>query len=286
MKIKTEDNHVSPMLPKWYEKLKSEITLTAILNSVYVAKTSSEAIQTKLTNQMNAMEASIHQINPKFYEKSKNSEKVKQQMMHLLTEYEANLKQFCQTKDNEINDLILKKVELETRLLMAIITKKYLTPKQKQQSKLVFKRKRKQKEEVQYSEEYKENLKFIQKLKKEIHQLNKKWNDLNEQKIKRVFEAMESGGKSLSTHIRKPRTIKKITRFFANRFNTYHVIVNSVLEPIGHRIDEFKVNELKKVILTQKEFDLSKIEQKIQEKQALVFHHIEHKRICKEMGIL
>ena len=55
-----------------YENVKNEITLAALLGYAYAEKISNETVQTKVNNQLRSMEASIHRINPKFNEKSKN----------------------------------------------------------------------------------------------------------------------------------------------------------------------------------------------------------------------
>lgn len=274
MRIKTNDKYASIVLKKMYENVKNEIALTALLNHVYAEKISNETVQTKVNNQLRSMEASIHRINPKFNEKSKNYDKIREQMVEILNQYEANLKQFCQMCDAEIQETILKKVELESKLLIAVIYKEYLSKNEKNEPKSKVKNKAK-----------KDNKNIIQKLEKEIKRTNQKINELNEQKVKQAFCAMESENKALSTQIRKPRTIKKITKFFANRFNTYNVIVKSVLEPINHRIDEFKVNELKKVEFQNQEFDLQQMEEIIKKRQDLVLEHNDNKKVCKEMGI-
>jgi len=88
---------------------------------------------------------------------------------------------------------------------------------------------------------------------------------LNEEKIKKIFDAMESENKAISTQIRKPRTFSKITKFFVNKFNTYNVIMKNVIEPMNQKIDEFKVNELESFNGKAKEFNLKEIENKIKE---------------------
>lgn len=275
MRIKTNDTYASIVRKNTYENVKNEITLTAILNRVYTQKISNETIQTKVNHQIQSIETAINRINPKFGEKSKNYDKIKEQILDILSQFEANLKQFCEISDNEIQETILQKVELESQLLMAILRAESSEPNEKKQAKQKDKNKPKQ------------NMKNpIEKLEKEVRKITQKINELNEQKVKKIFDAMETENKSISTQIRKPRTIKKITKFFVNRFNTYNVIVKSVLEPIEHRIDEFKINELEKVDFQNQEFDLKEIEEKIKEKEKNVFENEENKKICESLGIL
>ena len=69
MRKKTKDKDTFIMLKSMYEKVDSEIILSAKLNRLYADKVSSEIVNEKVTHQLNAMEASIHQINPKFQPK-------------------------------------------------------------------------------------------------------------------------------------------------------------------------------------------------------------------------
>lgn len=274
MRIKTNDKYASIMLKNRYENVKNEITLTAILNCVYAQKISNETIQTKVKHQIQSIETAINRINPKFGEKSKNYDKIKEQIMDILSQFEANLKQFCVVSDNKIQETILQKVELESQLFMAVLSKELLEPNEKKQPKQKDKNKPKQ------------NVKnTVGTLEREVRKITQKINELNEQKVKKIFDAMETENKAISTQIRKPRTIKKITKFFANRFNTYNVIMKTVLEPIEHRIDEFKINELEKVDFQNQEFDLKEMEEKIKEKEKNVFENEENKKICESLGI-
>lgn len=275
MRIKTNDKDTSIVQKNRYENVKNEITLTAILNCVYAQKISNETIQTKLNHQIQSIETAINRINPKFGEKSKNYDKIKEQIMDILSQFEANLKQFCVVSDNKIQETILQKVELESQLFMAVLSKELLEPNEKKQPKQKDKNKPKQ------------NVKnTVETLEKEVRKITQKINELNEQKVKKIFDAMETENKAISTQIRKPRTIKKITKFFANRFNTYNVIMKTVLEPIEHRIDEFKINELEKVDFQNQEFDLKEMEEKIKETEKLVFENEENKIISQKLGIL
>ena len=264
MRIKTNEK-ISEEFKKRYETAKDEIVLGAVLSSVYAEKVSSEAVHTKVNHQLNAMNMSIDRINPKFQEKSKNYDKIKEELVSILENYEANLKQFCKRKDTEIHEKILQKVEMEAELWMAILAKEYWVYVDKN--------------------EWKETQNRIKKYEKEIKILTKKIEEANEQKVQKVFEAMETEEKMLSTQIRKPHSFKKITKFFANRFHTYQVILKSVFLPIKQRIDEFKVNELQEVDFKNQEFNLKEMEKKIKQTQEKVFQKTENQKICKSLGI-
>lgn len=133
------------------------------------------------------------------------------------------------------------------------------------------------------SEKYQENKKYILTLEKEIKKLNQKIENLTQEKKQKVWQAMESENTALSKEIRKPRAIKKLTRFFVNRFNTYQTIMKTVLEPIRQRMDEFKLQNAKEKI---EEFDFSKMQEDIQKVQDDILEDINNKLICQRVGVL
>lgn len=318
MRIKTNDKYISVVLKNIYENIKEEIILSAILNRIYAEKISNEVIGTKINNQVNSMEVSINRINPKFMEKkSKNYEKVKEEMIKTLDNYEEVLKQFCQIYDKQIEDLILKKVELESKLLIAIVAKQYLCEKEPEETntkEIIFKGintvvnkikgkvSKKEpvdvslihrlqdgqdiKKELEQSEEYKDNQRYIIKLEKEIKVLNKKINKLNDEKIQNVFSAMESENKALSTEIKKPRTFKNITKFFVNRLKTYNVVMKNIIEPMNQRIDEFKVNQLENVNGQSEEMNFIELQKNIKFAQSNILEDIKNKLLLKKVGII
>ena len=55
---------------------------------------------------------------------------------------------------------------------------------------------------------------------------------------------MEVGGTEMVANIRRPRVIKRITTFFASRFNTAKVVETTIINPLITRIENFKSNEL------------------------------------------
>lgn len=293
MRIKTNEKYASIVLKNMYENVSEDIKLSAVLSRIYEEKVSLEIVNNKLNNQINSMELSIIRINPKFNEKSKNYQKMRDEMLETLNSYESVLKQFCNTYDSQIEELILEKAKLEYDLLI----KKILQCKIKQKEQLQVERrsiikgintvmktikgkivKKEQiktsvnqmqeekditKKPINISSEYLEKQKEIKKQQKRVANIDKKIQKLSEKKKNRLFEALEVGGKTLSTEIKKPRTFKNITKFFSNRFNTYNVIVKNVIEPLRQRIDEFKINELKNITGQKKEFDLAQFHNKL-----------------------
>ena len=320
MNLKTNDKNNLIILENEYKHLRDQIILSAKINRVYAYKLSAEIINTKITNQINSTKYSINKINPKFFEKHKNYKKVSDELELILESFEEVLKQLCDEYDNKIEECILEKIKLESDLLMCILAKNNLYVQEDKKidkkriingiSNTVEKIKSKMKKSEQLdislinrlqdgqeienelyninnqSEEYKSKERQIRKLEKEIKKINKKISNLNEEKKERVFAAMETQNTSISTEIKKPRTFKSIKKFFVNRFNTYNVIMKKVIEPIKQRIDEFKVNELKKIDGTSQEFNFSEFDNKVKKTQNDILDNIENKIIKKKLGII
>ena len=100
---------------------------------------------------------------------------------------------------------------------------------------------KKTKEEEQFNRDR------IAKVEKEIYLINEEIKRINERKKQNILDAMEVGGKWVTTTIKKPRTFSKITRFFASRFNTPKIIIKTIIEPLNARIEDFVNNELANV---------------------------------------
>ena len=126
MEKEVNDAYVAMVLKNVYEKTNEEITLDALVNRALTEKISSETINQKVNNQMNAISVGIRNINPKYTEKSKNYEITKASILNTLTNYESALMELSKFYDNKIEQLILRKVELEANLLGSVIRDEYL----------------------------------------------------------------------------------------------------------------------------------------------------------------
>ena len=89
-----------------------------------------------------------------------------------------------------------------------------------------------------------QNDEFSKKVEKEIALINSEIERINDRKKQSIYDAMEVGSKEIAPAIRRPRVIKKITTFFASRFNTAKVVENTIINPLNLRIENFKNNEL------------------------------------------
>ena len=221
-------------------KNKENIILSAKLKSVYNDKISREWIHQKVNFQLNSMKTSMLHINAKFIEKSKNYDKIKEEMMTSLDCFEEVLRQLADGFDRKIQQLIYKQLELELKL---------------------WKIKAARKEELPPEDSDSSNVEL--KLKKEIKVVRKKLKSLEKHKESEIFAAMEVGNKAIGINVKKQRRLKNIPKFFSYKFNPYKVIQKNVIEPFEQRIDEFKLNKLKKLDGKSQEFNFSKVEEKI-----------------------
>jgi hypothetical protein len=111
------DAYVAMTLEGVYERTREEIQLDAVINRALTDRITSETINQKVNAQMNAISVGITNINSHFNEKSKNYDIVKASILDTLTNYESALVELSEFYDGKIEQLILRKVELESHLL-------------------------------------------------------------------------------------------------------------------------------------------------------------------------
>ena len=285
------DQEICVNLKKLYNETENRVKTNAMVSRAYIDKVSTESINNKVTSQMNSIKTGIYNINPKFKEGSKNYEETKKLVTETLASYEQALVELGQFFDGKIEQLILRKVELEASLIGSILNDEYLreelvadTDKKdndrvklsvKDSIKFVlerFKIKKTEKTNIidpmeisklmdkqdivcemdeQFSSNIEKrkvakvrNMEFSKKLEKEISLINSEIERINERKKESISKAMEVGGTEMVANIRRPRVIKRITTFFASRFNTAKVVETTIINPLITRIENFKSNEL------------------------------------------
>lgn len=278
-------------LKKLYTETENQVKTNAMVSRSLIDRDSTETINNKVTSQMNSIKTSIYNINPKFKEGSKNYEETKKLVTESLASYEQALVELSQFYDGKIEQLILRKVELESSLIGTILNAEYLkedlqeNADKKENDKVKnsvkdsiktiierFKNKKSEKTETidpmeisklmdqqdvvteieeQFSNKVEKrkldrinNDEFSKKIEKEILLINSEIERINERKKQSIIDAMEVGSKEVTVSIRKPRVIKKITSFFASRFNTARVVETTIISPLNSRIESFKSNEL------------------------------------------
>lgn len=130
MEEEFNDEYVATVLKTVLDKTSECIQNDAIVNRALTDKITSETINQKVNSQMNAISVGIRNINPKFNEKSKNYDITKAAILDALNNYEAVLVELSEFYDRKIEQLILRKVELESNLLGAIIRDEYLAKRE------------------------------------------------------------------------------------------------------------------------------------------------------------
>ena len=114
--------------------------------------------ETGAINDINKISRLIKEINPKFKEGSKNYETTKELVTETLAKYENALIELSEFYDGKIEQLILRKVELEAGLIGSLLNEEYLRQ--------VHEIKAKQKESDKVKKSVKENIKSVfEKLK-------------------------------------------------------------------------------------------------------------------------
>lgn len=278
-------------LKRLYNETENRVKTNAMVSRAYIDRVSTDTINDKVNAQMNSIKTGIYNINPKFKEGSKNYDETKRLVTETLADYEQALVELSQFYDGKIEQLILRKVELESSLIGSVLNDEYLRQevvsandkKENDKVKLSvkdsirsvierFKGKKSNKSEVinpmeiaklldqqdvvcemeeqfttkieKRQDDKMQNAEFTKKVEKEIALIGTEIERINERKKQSISDAMEVGGKEMTTTIRRPRVIKRITTFFASRFNTAKVVETTIIAPLNSRIESFRTNEL------------------------------------------
>ncbi len=277
-------------LMKLYEESEGKITADAIVNRAYVDKLSEQTINEKVNAQMNSIKTGIYNINPRFKEGSKNYESTRKLVSETMANYQQALIDLSGFYDGKIEQLILRKVELEASLVASILNEEYLAEtiseknNQKENDEVKrsvkdnikavlekIKNKRNSNSEVdpkmitnlldqqevaieldaklsnnveKIMKDKNDNKDFMDGVEREISLINGEIDRINERKRNSIYDAMEVGGKELTSNIKKIRIFGKIKNFFASRFNTAKVVESTIIFPLNERIESFKNNEL------------------------------------------
>ena len=123
------EQYISMVLERIWNKNSENIQMEAIVNRALTDKISTETINTKVNSKLNAINLEIKNINPKYNENSKNYDTTKAEILDALTNYETALIELSDFYDEKIEQLILKKVELDTKKLGLLMKDEILVQK-------------------------------------------------------------------------------------------------------------------------------------------------------------
>ena len=172
------DEQIYVKLYDMYEKSEDRIKSDAMVSRAYIDKISSESISKKVDNQLSSIKYAISQINSRFNEHSKSYNSTKEQITVVLASYEQVLRELSEFYDGKIEQLILRKVELEASLIGSILNDQYLYDK--------ILKKSDQKENDKTKLSLKENIKLA------IERIKNRKNDKSQIDIMDVSKLMDS----------------------------------------------------------------------------------------------
>lgn len=221
------EQEICQNLEKLYNESESRVKTNAIIRRAYIDRTSSDTINQKVNAQMNAIKIGIYDINPKFKEGSKNYDSTKELVTQTLADYEKALIELSEFYDGKIEQLILRKVELEASLVGSILNEEYLYQK--------VAKKKEQKENDGVKKSVKDNIKSV--LDKFV---NRK--QLNKEIDPRVLENLVDGQdvaieieQKLEGRIEKSVTDKKINKEFIEKTEKEISLINSEIAKLNER---------------------------------------------------
>lgn len=175
-----KNQEVCCKLKDLYETSEFRVKTSAKVRRAFIEKTSTDAIQNKVNAQMNSIKTGIYQINPKFKEGSKNYDSTKSLVLETLASYEQALIELSKFYDGKIEQLILRKVELEASLIGSILNEEYLYQK--------YMKKAEEKENDQAKKSIKDNIKSaIDKLVKK----KKETTEMDSQMISKLMDVQD-----------------------------------------------------------------------------------------------
>ena len=129
MDKRINEQYISMVLDKIWKQNSENIQMEAIVNRALTDKISTETINTKENSKLNSISFEIKNINPNYNENSKNYDSTKADILDALTNYETALIELSDFYDEKIEQLILRKVELDTRKLGLLMKDEVLLEK-------------------------------------------------------------------------------------------------------------------------------------------------------------
>ena len=228
------EEYASLALKKFYDTATDNIQMSALVNRALTDKISTETINKKVNNQLNSIQVSMYNINPKFNENSKNYATIKKEILDVLTDYEFSLTKLSDSYDIKLEELILKKVELESHLIGKIFREENYRTEEN------FKMKAKQTDKLKMS--------FAEKTKSIFEKFSiKKKNEkvINVHDISKLQDCVDLENEQ---NIKLDKKVEKIK--LKNETNNNEVtVLRKEIQEISAKID--KINEEKRLALEE-----------------------------------
>ena len=213
-------------LKNFYNESENRVKTDAMICLAYTDKISTESINDKVNAQMNAIKIGIKEINPKFKEGSKNYDTTKELVTETLAKYEEALTELSEFYDGKIEQLVLRKVELESGLLGSILNEEYL----RQTHEL----KTKQKESDKVRKSVRENIKSVfEKLKN-----RKKENHFDPRLMEQLMDEREVEieiDDQINKGLEKSVEDQKVNKDFIEKAEKEIALIKAEIERINER---------------------------------------------------
>lgn len=220
------EENINLALKKLYEESENRVKTDAIINRAYTERVSKETIEEKVDAQMNAIKVGIHEINPKFKEGSKNYDLTKSAIIKVMADYEQALKELSEFYDGKIEQLILRKVELESSLLGSLLNEEYLRQNHE------FKTKQKESDKVRKS--VRDNIKSVfEKLK-----TRKKENNFDPRLMAQLMDEQEAEHEiddQITKGLEKSNEDQKVNKEFIEKAEKEISLIKAEIERINER---------------------------------------------------
>lgn len=233
MSEKIKEEYASLALKRFYDTATEKIQMSALVNRALTDRISTDTINKKVNNQLTSIYESMYRINSKFTETSKNYDKVKKEILDVLTDYELALTEYSDFYDIKLEQLILKKVELESHLVGKIF---------KEES---FKVDETQKEKDKQDDKLK--LSFSQATKKifEKFSLKKKENKLNIQDINNLQDSIDLENEQSKKLNKKVEKVQQKNKTNMSEIAKIEIDIDNINSEIK------KINERKRLALEE-----------------------------------
>lgn len=223
------EKNTSLIFEKFVNQTSYEIKQEAILQRALADKITSETINQKVTAQVNSINYGIRRINSKFTEKSKNYDLIKEAILNSITRYEDSLIKLSKFYDSKIEQLIVRKFELQTHLIGMIIRQEFLN------------REESLKEESKNESKIKNVLKTGIKKAIDKIKLEKKENNINSIDIRKLKDKQEievDQSIKIDDSINKIKELIKVNTQKIEKINKEIYLITSEIKKLNERKKE------------------------------------------------
>ena len=223
------EKNTSLIFEKFVNQTSYEIKQEAILQRALTDKITSETINQKVSAQVNSINYGIKRINSKFTERSKNYNLIKEAILDSMTRYEDSLIKLSQFYDSKIEQLIVRRFELQTHLIGTIARQEVLN------------REEKVKEESKNESKIRNVLKLGIKKAIDKIKLEKKENTINSVEIRKLRDKQEIESEQVTKiddSINKTKELIKINTQKIEKMNKEIYLITSEIKKLNERKKE------------------------------------------------